>query len=574
MNHDDRFTDALDAIAAAAGDATSHLPDDALVAGVRRRATVLRRRRATARAVTAAAVVTVVVAGGAVAAQQLGGRSGPAPAVPLHAACGTTFTPPTPTVDGLHLALSPSAEVLAERGLTHLPDVVAALDADAARDAVTLTSDGNVEYTVVKDGRVVANGGAARQPLITTSLTAGGPASSRFVGMLPVPCDPASQAAPNTFPSGTLPAGTYEVWATIHDARLHAGEPVTDVLGGQPADVVGGPWTVTLGDSYFPTPTETLACGASANGLAASSAPGEPRLTVTAPRTMAPTLDDAVEARIEVATDDPRPYRVDRLTSYLLDGDAVVAVADALAPHDLDLDLVVAGADARARVPVTTGSCDGARDLSGPLTLLVVADVTDLSSSSSEGLTLVSERQPVTLEPQPAWEVPDDVAPTMAYSCPGPTADDTAWIERSTDLFSQSSTRLRLTGTTARTTAERGTTLDVGASLTVDGTVLADGVQAFLLQDGSVVARAHTPTPGGTWTTFPPGPGTGGIDDWPAADVPRLDGPLSVDVPGRSCAGTLLPAGDYELVVGLYGSVGFQVEVTVVKSLGTITVTD
>src|SRR5699024_2908151 len=131
---------------------------------------------------------------------------------------------------------------------------------------------------------------------------------------------------------------------------------------------------------------------------------------------------------------------------------------------------------------------------------------------------LVSERRPVTLERDPAWEVPADVAPTMAYGCGGPTADDVSWLDRSTDVLTQTGETLGLGGRTARTTSARGTILDLGATLTVDGDVLADGVQAFLLKDGHVVARAHTPTPDGTWTTFPAGPGDGGIDAWPAAD--------------------------------------------------------
>lgn len=574
MNRDHRLTDALDDIAGAAGRSTSHLTDDELVAGVRRRATVLRRRRAAGRATTAAAAVVAVAVGGVVAAQQLGGtRAAPGPATATDARCGEVFTPPPPTLEGLRLTLSPGSEVLAERGLTELPSVVATLDADAALDALTLTSDGNVEYTVVQDGRVVANGGSGVQPLVLTPLTAGGPASTPFVGMFPEPCDPSRRTSETSLPSGTLPAGTYEVWATIRDARLHEGEVGADVRDGQPAVVVGGPWTVTLPDGYDRPRAEALACGASATDLVASTAPDTPRLTVTAPRTLAPGLDDDPEARIEVAADDPRPYRVERLSAYLLDGDTVVGASNAYPSRELDL--VVAGDDARARVPLQTRSCDSNTGLSGPLTLLVVADVTDLASSSSEGLTLVSERRPVTLEPEPAWEVPDDVAPTMAYGCGGPTADDTAWLDRSKDVLAQSSTPLRIAGTTALTTSARGTTLDLGTTLTVDGDVLADGVQAFLLQDGHVVARAHTPTPDGTWTTFPAGPGDGGIDAWPAADVPRLDGPLDVDVPGRSCeTGALLPAGDYELVVGLYGSVGFQVEVTVVESLGTVTITD
>lgn len=575
MNPDHRLTDALDDIAGAAGRSTSHLTDDELVAGVRRRATVLRRRRAAGRAATAAAAVIAVAAGGVVAAQQLGGtRAAPGPAAATEARCGEVFTPPTPTLEGLRLTLSPGSEVLAERGLTELPSVVATLDADASLDALTLTSDGNVEYTLVQDGRVVANGGSGVQPLVTTPLTAGGPASAPFVGLLPEPCDPSRRTSETSLPSGTLPAGEYEVWATVRDARLHEGKPGEDVSGGQPAVVVGGPWTVTLPEGDATVRPETLACGAPATDLVASTTPDTPRLTVTAPRTLSPGLDDAPEARIEVAADDPRPYRVERLSAYLLDGDTVVGASHAY-PRELDLDLVVAGDDARARVPVQRGSCDSDTDLSGPLTLLVVADVTDLVSSSSEVLRLVSERRPVTLEPEPAWEVPDDVAPTMAYGCGGPTADDTAWLGRSKDVFAQGGTPLRIAGTTARTTSMRGTTLDLGTTLTVDGDVLADGVQAFLLKDGRVVARAHTPTPDGTWTTFPAGPGDGGIDAWPAADVPRLDGPLDVDVPGRSCeTGALLPAGDYELVVGLYGSVGFQVEVTVVESLGTVTITD
>lgn len=319
-----------------------------------------------------------------------------------------------------------------------------------------------------------------------------------------------------------------------------------------------------------PPAASVLTCGASAAHLEMADDPALPRLDITVPASISPALGET--ARVTLNADDWRPYLPGRATSYLLDGDTVIGVVD---------DAVVAGdrsgdaTDVWGALALPSVHCTDNSPLDGTYTLLVVADVTDLVSSSSEVLRLVSERLPVTLEPEPAWEVPDDVAPTMAYGCGGPTADDTAWLDRSKDVLAQSGTPLRIAGTTARTTSTRGTTLDLGTTLTVDGDVLADGVQAFLLKDGRVVARAHTPTPDGTWTTFPAGPGDGSIDAWPAAGVPRLDGPLDVDVPGRSCeTGALLAAGDYELVVGLYASVGFQVEVTVVESLGTVTITD
>ncbi|WP_102510031.1 hypothetical protein [Sanguibacter massiliensis] len=359
--------------------------------------------------------------------------------------------------------------------------------------------------------------------------------------------------------------------ATVLRRRRAAGRATTAAAAVVAVAVGGVVAAQQLGGTRAtPAPAGPLACGASAARLVPDADPALPRLRLTVPTTVSPALGDTAHAFVE--HDPGRLVLPTHATAYVLDGERVVGLVDDASTVD---DRSGTGTDVWGSITLPAVGCADGATLEGPLTLLVVADVTDLASSSSEVLRLVSERRPVTLEPEPAWEVPDDVAPTMAYGCGGPTVDDTAWLDRSKDVLAQSSTPLRIAGTTARTTSARGTTLDLGTTLTVDGDVLADGVQAFLLQDGHVVARAHTPTPDGTWTTFPAGPGDGGIDAWPAADVPRLDGPLDVDVPGRSCeTGTLLPAGDYQLVVGLYGSVGFQVEVTVVESLGTVTITD
>lgn len=247
---------------------------DDMAATARTHGQAARRRRTAARSLVAAASVAVVAVGGVLVAQNLGGSPGPAPAAgPTDVITCGTFTPPTGGIDGLDLVLAAATPPLTASDLEDMPDVVAVLREDAAEPAVTLGSNGYVSYTVVLDGKIVAAPGGNPEPATQADLTAGGDPSPVFNGFAPVPCDPAS----------TLPAGTYEVWATL-DGMVQSGGTSREV------PVVGGPWTVTIGagvapptsdDSKSPTvsqPTSNAAavfpaCGADVPGAKGACSP-------------------------------------------------------------------------------------------------------------------------------------------------------------------------------------------------------------------------------------------------------------------------------------------------------------
>ena len=287
MTHDDHRD--LSGLLRGIADDAAHAPRarslEDMAATARTHGLAARRRRTAARSLVAAASVALVAVGGVLVAQNLGGSDGtppPATNTDLPATCGT-FTPPKGSIDGLDLVLSTATPPLTARSLADLPDVVAVLHEGAAVKSLTLGSNGYANYTVVRDGKIVAVAGANPEPAAQAELTAGGSPSDPFRHET-VACDP----------SGTLPAGTYQVWATV-DGML-VGDTFRQV------DVVGGPWDVTIDALDLTMSTQDSDAASSS----ATATPG-PSAASTAPRSSARTAPSHLPRSCPTCSASTRP---------------------------------------------------------------------------------------------------------------------------------------------------------------------------------------------------------------------------------------------------------------------------
>lgn len=535
MTHDDPRD--LSALLRGIADDAAHAPRarslEDMAATARTHGLAARRRRTAARSFVAAASVALVAVGGVLVAQNLGRGDGtPPPATnpDLPAACGT-FTPPKGSIDGLDLVLSTATPPLTARSLADLPDVVAVLHEGAAEKSLTLGSNGYANYTVVRDGKIVAHPSANPEPWTQAELTAGGSPSDPFQRIETVACDP----------SGTLPAGTYQVWATV-DGML-VGDTFRQV------DVVGGPWDVTIAAPDLTMATHALACGTeSVPGIHESGADTY-RLEAIGPNrttTSAAVLPDLLRLDPAVLDGSTQARTVTGVWVHLARDGKIVSA------HKTEGSQLLAwfGADdATGAEPGTTKILDGLR-VDGTATacdgsgLLPAGDyeawaILELSTPGLDGAgrTIIgSDAVPVTLGAPSGTERP---ASTM-LACGDPTAEITSSTEAGGDTVT-----LTLTGTTTRVPAG-----EVG-----DGAMKAqirhakgstswytgDAAEVYLLRDETVVAASWSRQGSDKWHTGVMPPGI--LSKYPERDE------LVADIPTTDCDGTALPDGTYTLLV-------------------------
>ncbi|WP_102510030.1 hypothetical protein [Sanguibacter massiliensis] len=533
MTHDDPRD--LSALLRGIADDAAHAPRarslEDMAATARTHGLAARRRRTAARSLVAAASVALVAVGGVLVAQNLGGSDGtppPATNTDLPAACGT-FTPPKGSIDGLDLVLSTATPPLTARSLADLPDVVAVLHEGAAEKSLTLGSSGFVNYTVVRDGKIVAVPGANPEPWTQAELTAGGSPSDPFQHIETVACDP----------SGTLPAGTYQVWATV-DGMLVGDTP-------RQVDVVGGPWDVTIAAPDLTMATHALACGTeSVPGIHESGADTY-RLEAIGPNrttTSAAVLPDLLRLDPAVLDGSTQARTVTGVWVYLARDGKIVSA------HKTEGSQLLAwfGADdATGAEPGTTKILDGLR-VDGTATacddsgLLPAGDyeawaILELSTPGLDGAgrTIIgSDAVPVTLGAPSGTEQP---ASTM-LACGDPTAEITSSTEAGGDkvtLTLDGTKTLIPTGLVARGAM---TAQIVHAKGSLD--VLEGGpVEVYLLKDEKVRSVMSTEQPDGPWWTGPE----------KLADDATFRNELVADIPTTDCDGTALPDGTYTLLV-------------------------
>lgn len=398
-------------------------PLDAMAATARTHGLAARRRRTAARSLVAAASVGVVAAGGVLVAQNLGDEPLTPPPASSGApeGCGLPFAAPAGTVDGLDLVLAEGEPPLTADGLDALPAVVPLLSEGASEDALTLGSTGYVTYTVVSDGVVVATGGAMPEPWVTTELVAGGD-----------PGPVLSRTTPQACAGGALPAGDYEVWA-----QLAATEVVADgTAEPRQVPVVGGPWTVTIGDAVPEEARFSLACNAPTSEITSSTFAGGDEVIL---EVMGPdgALDGAATHPTVVRAD---PYFADGST-LVLGGDAVetyllrdeTVVSRAVTPHaDGPWWVTATPPDGGSedyladglRADVSGTSCrDGELLEEGVYTLLVIVRTT--VPESDRTVDLVSLREDVTVGDGPSLPSadPDADFPRCGALVPGYQGD-------------------------------------------------------------------------------------------------------------------------------------------------------
>lgn len=536
MTHDDHRD--LSGLLRDIADDAAHAPRarslEDMAATARTHGLAARRRRTAARSLVAAASVALVAVGGVLVAQNLGGSDGtPPPATNpvLPGACGTTFTPPKGGIEGLDLVLAVAEPPLTATSLADLPEVVAVLHEGAASTSVNLGSTGYVSYTVVKDGVVVAAPGAMPEPYTEVELTAGGDPSGAFNRTTSVACSP----------DGQLPAGTYEVWATL-DGTV-PGNTAHKVA------VVGGPWDVTIAAPDLTMGTHALACGTeSVPGIHESGADTY-RLEAIGPNrttTSAAVLPDLLRLDPAVLDGSTQARTVTGVWVYLARDGKIVSA------HKTEGSQLLAwfGADdATGAEPGTTKILDGLR-VDGTATacdgsgLLPAGDyeawaILELSTPGLDGAgrTIIgSDAVPVTLGAPSGTEQP---ASTM-LACGDPTAE----INSSTEAGGDTVT-LTLTGTTTRVPAG-----EVG-----DGAMKAqirhakgstswytgDAAEVYLLRDETVVAASRSRQGSDKWHTGVMPPGI--LSKYPERDE------LVADIPTTDCDGTALPDGTYTLLV-------------------------
>lgn len=494
-----------------------------------------RRRRTAARSLVAAASVAVVAVGGVLVAQNLGGDTVPPPASAptTPGACGTDLTPPTGGIDGLDLVLATAEPPLTAASLADLPDVVAVLHEGAAEKKVTLGSTGYVGYTVVKDGRVVAAPGPMPEPYTEVELAAGGEPSSPFNRTTSVACDT----------SGTLPAGTYEVWATLDGtAPGNTARTVT---------VVGGPWTVSIAAPNLTMGTHALVCGSESVPGIHESGQDTYRLEAIGPeRTVTPTavLPDLLRLDPALLDGSTQARTIMGVWVYLARDGKIVSA------HKTEGTELLAwfGPDGAAgtmpgtapiidglRVDGTATACDGSGLL--PAGEYDAWAAVELGSAEADGIgrtVIASDAVPVTFGASSGQP-----APTM-LTCGAPTSEITSSTEAGGDAAT-----LTLDGTVTR--------LPSGASGAKDATgavkaqirhaksstswYLGDTAQVYVLRDETVVASARTRQGTGGWAT-------GTIPATTDLAVPVIDA-LVADVPTTDCDGAPLPDGTYTLLV-------------------------
>ncbi|MGP7960071.1 hypothetical protein ACTVCO_04565 [Sanguibacter sp. A247] len=491
-----------------------------------------RRRRTAARTLVAAASVAAVAVGGVLVTQNLGGETVPPPATApsTPGACGTAFTPPTGDVEGLDLVLATAEPPLTAASLADLPDVVAVLHEGAAEKQLTLGSTGYVSYTVVKDGTIIATPGPMPEPYTEVTLTAGGDASSAFSRTTSVPCDA----------SGTLPAGTYEVWATL-DSTV-SGTPGRQVL------VVGGPWTVSIAAPSLTMGTHAFACGSESSPGIDDSGQDTYRLEATGPDrtvTPAPVMPDLLRLDPALLDGSMQARTVMGVWVYLARDGKIVSAhktegTELLAWFGPDDATGIIPGTAKIvdglRVDATATACDGSGLL--PAGEYDAWTVVELGAANADGIarTIIgSEAVPVTLGASIGLP-----ASTM-LTCGEPTSE----ITSSTEAGGAAAT-LTLAGTVTRLpSGMAGATGAVKAQIrhaqTSTSWYLGDAAEVYVVRDETVLAATRTRQGSGGWAT-------GTIPATTDLAVPVRDA-LTADVPTTDCDGTPLPDGTYTLLV-------------------------
>ena len=534
MTHDDPrdLSDLLRDLADDAARAPRGRSLEGMAATARTHGLAARRRRTAARSLVAAASVAVVAVGGVLVAQNLGGTTTPPPATATTLTCGTPFTAPTGTRDDLTLVPVDGDGPFTAASLADLPAVAAVLAAGSAAASEQLGSTGYVSYTVVRDGLAVASGGAMPEPWTEVELTAGDPPGAAFARTAPVPCDGGD----------TLPAGDYEVWATLDGSLLEPSDART------PVTVVGGPWTVTLGAPHLTMATEAFACGSeSLPGMAGSATPTY-RLEATGPAgpvAASGTLPGLLRLDPAVLDGSTQARTVMGVRTYLARGGRIVATHQTQG-DDMLAWFGPAGAtgvmpgttqvDDGLRVDGSANACDGTGllppgDYEAWATLELASD-----DGSGRGRTLIaSEAVPVTLV---AASGTGSDEPGSMLTCGDPTAEITSSTTAGGDAVT-----LTLDGTLTHvapgTVTTGAVTAQVHHAQSATGVLEGGPVETYLLRDEIVVAATTTPQDGGTWWTAP---------DAPAGDASFRD-ELSADLTTTACDGTPLPDGTYTLLV-------------------------
>ncbi|MBD9698041.1 hypothetical protein IGS67_00815 [Flavimobilis sp. GY10621] len=537
MTHDDHRD--LSGLLRGIADDAAHAPRarslEDMAATARTHGLAARRRRTAARSLVAAASVALVAVGGVLVAQNIGGSDGtppPATNTDLPAACGTTFTPPKGSIEGLDLVLSTATPPLTARSLADLPHVVAVLHEGAAEKSLTLGSTGYVSYTVVQDGKIVALPGAMPEPFTQAELTAGGDPSEAFQRTASVACDP----------SGTLPAGTYQVWATV-DGTL-VGDASRQV------DVVGGPWDVTIDALGLTMGTQVFACGESLSDDDSRSLGGEYRTEIIGPErpvTPAPVLPDLLRIDPAITDGSTHARTVTGVWTYLTRDGKIVS---AHKTEGTELMAWFGPEDATDIMPGTSRIVDGLR-VGGSAT---ACDSSGLLPAGDYQASVILEFTSIG---------PDDL-PTRTI-----TASNTVdlMLGDPTDAPSQGSTMLACGDPTAEITSSTvaggdtvtltldGTATRVPAGEVGDGAMRAqirhakgstawytgDAAEVYLLRDETVVAASRTRQGSDKWHT----------GELPASILPKYPerDALVADIPTTDCDGTALPDGTYTLLV-------------------------
>ncbi|QIK84439.1 hypothetical protein [Sanguibacter sp. HDW7] len=537
MTHDDPRD--LSALLRGLADDAAHAPRarslDDMAATARTHGLAARRRRTAARSLVAAASVAVVAVGGVLVAQNLGGDDGtppPATTAPPPISCGTPFTAPKGTNDDLTLVPVDGNGPFTVTGLDDLPSVAAVLGPDSASPAESLGSTGYVTYTVVKDGLAVASGGAMPEPFTAVELIAGGGPGEAFSRTVPVPCDGGD----------TLPAGRYEVWATLDGSLLQP----TD--GRDPVTVVGGPWDVTIGGPDLTMDTGALECGTTSVPGLHSSAVDTYRLEAIGPdrpTSSAPLLPALLRLDPAVLDGSTQARTVKGVWVYLARDGKIVA---AHKTEGRDLRAWFGADDATGIVPGTSQVVDGMRvagsatacDGSGLLPAgdyeaWAVVEIDETVAENSETTTIIaSEAVPVALT-APSVGTGSDAS---MLTCGDPTGEITSSTTAGGDKVT-----LTLEGTETRVAAGAVAKGAVSAAIrhakgALD--VLEGGpVEVYLLRDETVVSVATTEQPDGPWWTGP---------DVPTGDT-TFRNELTADVSTSACDGSALPDGTYTLLV-------------------------
>lgn len=536
MTHDDPRD--LSALLRGLADDAAHAPRarslDDMAATARTHGLAARRRRTAARSLVAAASVAVVAVGGVLVAQNLGGDDGtppPATIAPLPGACGTTFTPPKGDIEGLDLVLATAEPPLTATSLADLPEAVAVLHEGAAETSVTLGSTGYVSYTVVQDGKIVAVPGAMPEPYTETQLRAGGDPSGAFQRTTSVACSS----------DGTLPAGTYQVWATV-DGTV-PGNTAHKVA------VVGGPWDVTIEAPDLRMGTEAFACGSASVPGMHSSAVDTYRLEAIGPdRTTTPAavLPDLLRLDPAVLDGSTQARTVRGVWVYLARDGKIVSARKTEGNQLLAWFGAEGATDAEPgtarffdglRVDGTATACDGSGLLgAGDYEAWAVLEFATPDPDHDARTVIGSDAVPVTFGTPSGSEEP---ASTM-LSCGDPTGEITSSTVAGGDKVT-----LTLEGTLTRVPA--GSPAEGAVKAQIDHArgstswYVGDAAEVYLLRDETVVAASRTRQGADRWHTGVMPPNI--LSKYPERDE------LVADIPTTDCGGAALPDGTYTLLV-------------------------